>query len=77
VKTTRERCGKLDREALEAEFIAHCLRIVGPDADPEGYVVAPNTSDDLLVIRVQILREMPSNIGHDELLRRVGPGRAL
>jgi hypothetical protein len=62
-----------DREALEAEFIAEVLRIVGPGADPEDYVVAPNTSDELLKIRVQRLRELPSAIGHEELLRRVGP----
>jgi hypothetical protein len=73
MSSTLQRCGMIDRDALESEFIAQCLRIVGPEADPEGYVVAPNTSDDMLVIRVQILREIPSNIGHDELLRRVGP----
>jgi len=65
-----------DREALEAEFIAEVLRIVGADADPNDYVVAPNTSDELLEIRVQRLRELPSGIGHDELLRRVGPRNA-
>lgn len=62
-----------DREALEAEFIAEIMRIVGEGADPEDYAVAPGTSDELLEIRVQRLRELPSNIGHDELLRRVGP----
>lgn len=62
-----------DREALEAEFIAEVLRIVGPGAHPADYVVAPNTSDELLEIRVQRLRELPSAIGHEELLRRVGP----
>jgi hypothetical protein len=62
-----------DREALQAEFIAEVLRIVGEGANPEDYVVAPNTSDDLLEIRIQRLRELPSAIGHDELLRRVGP----
>lgn len=62
-----------DREELEAEFIAEILRIVGPGADPEDYAVAPNTSDELLEIRVQRLREIPSGIGHDELMRRVGP----
>ena len=46
---------------------------VGPGANPSDYVVAPNTSDELLEIRVQRLRELPSGIGHDELLRRVGP----
>jgi hypothetical protein len=61
------------REELEAEFICEVLRIVGLDADPEDYVVAPNTSDALLEIRIQRLREIPSAIGHDELLRRVGP----
>lgn len=65
--------GMDDREALEAEFVAEVLRIVGPGADPEGYAVAPNTSDELLKIRVQRLRELPSGIGHEELLRRVGP----
>jgi hypothetical protein len=65
-----------DREALEAEFIAEVLRIVGPGADPDEYVVAPDTSDALLEIRVQRLRELPSGIGHDELLRRVGPRNA-
>jgi hypothetical protein len=63
------------REALEAEFIAEIVRIVGAGADPEEYAVAPGTSDELLEIRVQRLRELPSAIGHDELLRRVGPGR--
>ena len=63
------------REALEAEFIAEIVRIVGPGADPDEYAVAPGTADDLLEIRVQRLRELPSGIGHDELLRRVGPGR--
>lgn len=67
----------LDREALAAEFIAEILRIVGSGADPEDYAVAPETSDALLEIRVQRLRELPSNIGHDELMRRVGPQRRL
>src|SRR6476661_3254852 len=31
-----------DRLALEAEFIREVLRIVGPGADPDDYVVAPN-----------------------------------
>ena len=62
-----------NREELEAEFIAEILRIVGPGADPNDYAVAPNTSDELLEIRVQRLREVPSGIGHDELMRRVGP----
>jgi hypothetical protein len=62
-----------NREELEAEFIAEILRIVGPGADADDYVVAPNTSDELLEIRVQRLRELPSGIGHDELMRRVGP----
>jgi hypothetical protein len=61
------------REQLEAEFIAEILRIVGEGANAEDYVVAPDTSDALLEIRVQRLRELPSGIGHDELLRRVGP----
>jgi hypothetical protein len=61
------------RQKLEAEFIREVLRIVGPAADPDDYVVAPNTSDELLEVRVQRLRELPSGIGHDELLRRVGP----
>jgi hypothetical protein len=61
------------REELEAEFIAEILRIVGPGADPEDYAVAPNTSNELLETRVQRLRELPSDIGHDELMRRVGP----
>lgn len=61
------------REALEAEFIAEIMRIVGGDANPEDYAVAPGTSDELLEIRVQRLRELPSGIGHEELLRRVGP----
>lgn len=59
------------RDELEAEFIAEILRIVGAGAHPEDYVVAPDTSDELLEIRVQRLRELPSGIGHDELLRRV------
>lgn len=63
------------REALEAEFLAEIVRIVGPGADPDEYAVAPGTDDDLLEIRVQRLRELPSGIGHAELLRRVGPGR--
>ena len=66
----------IDREAMEAEFIAEILRIVGPGADSEDYAVAPDTSDALLEIRVQRLREIPSGIGHEELLRRVGPRRA-
>lgn len=61
------------REELEAEFIAEILRIVGPGADADDYAVAPNTSDELLEIRVQRLRELPSGIGHDEMMRRVGP----
>ena len=61
------------REELEAEFIAEILRIVGPAANADDYVVAPNTSDELLEIRVQRLRELPTGIGHDELMRRVGP----
>lgn len=66
--------GRMDeREVLEAEFIAEILRIVGDGADAEDYAVAPGTSDELLEIRVQRLREMPSGIGHEELLRRVGP----
>ena len=64
-----------DREAMEAEFIAEILRIVGPGADAEDYAVAPETSDELLEIRVQRLRELPSGIGHEELMRRVGPKR--
>lgn len=64
-----------ERERLEAAFIAEILRIVGPGADPEAYAVAPGTSDELLAIRVQRLRELPSAIGHAELLRRVGPRR--
>lgn len=64
-----------DRLELEAAFIREVLRIVGPGADPDDYTVAPNTSDELLEIRVQRLRELPSAIGHDELLRRVGPSR--
>jgi hypothetical protein len=64
-----------DRDALEAEFIGEILRIVGPGADAEDYAVAPETSDALLEIRVQRLREIPSGIGHEELLRRVGPRR--
>ena len=61
------------REELEAEFIAEILRIVGQGANADDYVVAPNTTDELLEIRVQRLREIPSGIGHDELMRRVGP----
>lgn len=61
------------REAMEAEFIAEIVRIVGPEADPADYAVAPGTSDELLEIRVQRLRELPSGIGHDEMMRRVGP----
>lgn len=63
------------RAALEAQFIAEILRIVGAGADPEEYAVAPGTDDELLEIRVQRLRELPSGIGHDEMLRRVGPTR--
>ena len=62
-----------DRDELEMEFIAEILRIVGPGADADDYAVAPDTSDELLEIRVQRLRELPSGIGHDELMRRVGP----
>jgi hypothetical protein len=62
-----------DRDALEAEFVAEILRIVGDEAKPDDYAVAPGTSDELLEIRVQRLREIPSGIGHDELVRRVGP----
>jgi hypothetical protein len=64
-----------DRLELEAAFIREILRIVGPGADPDDYVVAPNTSDELLAVRVQRLCELPSAIGHDELLRRVGPSK--
>jgi hypothetical protein len=64
-----------DRDAMEAQFIAEIMRIVGPGAEPEDYAVAPETSDALLEIRVQRLREIPSGIGHEELLRRVGPRR--
>ena len=64
------------RTQLEAEFITEVLRIVGGGADPDDYVVAPNTSDELLETRVQRLRELPSGIGHAELLRRVGPSGA-
>ena len=63
----------LSRDALEAEFIAEILRIVGHGADPEDYAVAPDTSDALLEIRIQRLREIESGIGHDALLRRVMP----
>ena len=63
----------MEREALEAEFIAEVLRIVGPGAHPSDYVVAPNTTDELLEIRVQRLRELPTGIGHEEMMRRVGP----
>ncbi|MBA3890531.1 MAG: hypothetical protein H0X64_08365 [Gemmatimonadaceae bacterium] len=63
------------RDALEAAFIAEIVRVVGAGADPEEYAVAPGTDDVLLEIRVQRLRELPSGIGHDELLRRVGPNR--
>jgi hypothetical protein len=66
----------IDRDAMEAEFIAEILRIVGPGADAEDYAVAPETSDALLEIRVQRLREIPSGIGHEELLKRVGPRKA-
>ena len=61
------------REELEAAFIAEILRVVGKDANPEDYAVAPGTTDELLEIRVQRLREIPSGIGHEELMRRVGP----
>lgn len=64
-----------ERQRLEAAFIAEIVRIVGPGTDPEEYAVAPGTSDELLAIRVQRLRELPSAIGHAELLRRVGPRR--
>lgn len=64
-----------ERQRLEAAFIAEILRIVGPSADPEEYAVAPGTTDELLAIRVQRLRELPTGIGHAELLRRVGPRR--
>ena len=62
-----------ERDALEAEFVAECVRIVGPGTDPDAYAVAPGTPDELLEIRVQRLRELPTAIGHDELVRRVGP----
>ena len=75
IADAQERCGRVDREALEAEFIDEILRIVGAGANPDDYVVAPNTADDVLLIRVQILRSLPSAIGHDELIRRVGPQR--
>ena len=65
--------GSCDRDALEAAFIAEIVRIVGGDVDADDYAVAPGTSDALLEIRVQRLRELPSGIGHEELLRRVGP----
>ena len=64
----------MDRAELESRFIAEILRIVGEGAEPDDYAVAPGTPDDLLEIRVQRLRELPTGIGHAELLRRVGPG---
>ena len=61
------------REALETEFVDEIMRIVGPGAERDDYAVAPDTPDELLEIRVQRLRELPSGIGHEELMRRVGP----
>jgi hypothetical protein len=60
------------RAELEAEFVDEILRIVGGNALREDYAVAPDTSDELLCIRVERLRELPSAIGHDELMKRVG-----
>jgi hypothetical protein len=61
------------RAQLEAVFIAEIVRIVGDGADPDAYAVAPDTSDELLLERVDLLRGLPSAIGHDALLRLVGP----
>ena len=36
-----------DRRELEAEFIREVLRIVGPDADPNAYVVVFETQQEL------------------------------
>jgi hypothetical protein len=42
----------------EEEFIKEIIRIVGPGADPDDYVVAPSTTDELLE-SIQRLRELP------------------
>lgn len=61
------------REALEEAFLDEIGRIVGAGFSREDYAVAPDTPDALLEIRIQRLRELPSGIGHDEMMRRVGP----
>ena len=61
------------RDELEAEFVDEILRVVGSDALREDYAVAPDTSDELLQIRIERLRELPSGIGHEELMKRVAP----
>jgi hypothetical protein len=66
----------MDRDALEAAFIAEIVRIVGDEADGDAYAVAPDTSDALLVERIGRLRSIPSAIGHDALIRLVGPDDA-
>ncbi len=61
------------RDAMEALFIIEIIRIVGSDASHDAYAVAPDTSDALLAERIEILRDLPSDIGHDALVRLVGP----
>lgn len=61
------------RTRLETEFLREILRIVGPspDTETEFYAVAPGTPDDVLQVRVEILRTLPSGIGHAEMMRRL------
>jgi hypothetical protein len=61
------------RDELETEFVDEIMRIVGPNALREDYAVAPDTTDELLGIRIERLRELPSGIGHEELMKRVAP----
>lgn len=63
------------RTALETTFLREILRIVGPSDGTELYAVAPGTADDVLEARIARLRELPSGIGHDEMMRRLARER--
>jgi hypothetical protein len=73
VRPVNYRAPMTSRVELEELFIVEILRIVGPKADRDAYAVSPDTSDALLVQRVDRLRELPSAIGHDALLGLVAP----
>lgn len=63
------------RTTLETTFLREILRIVGPSGGTEFYAVAPGTSDELLEARIARLRQLPSGIGHEELMRRLAGDR--